>query len=95
MVVQVNNVVDPPEIIAPDNVTFTVSYDAESPARVAEGVSIVDRDRGVGYYQLGVRANKGTFKELNHRQPASGGSLVADPAKWQWSADAISTFTLV
>ena len=90
---RVNNVNDRVELVSTPNVTFQWSAIAgESWARVAKGVQIVDRDRGVGFYQLGVRANKGTFKELNHRQPASGGSLVADPTKWQWSADTISTF---
>lgn len=88
--IRVENVNDLPTIVAPRNVTFrTSSQPGENWDRVGASVSIVDRDRGVGFYQIGLSVTGGDshLTELAFKQPGVGGNVRAD--RWQWRVDAI------
>ena len=72
--VRVNNVNDLPTIVAPSNVSFDwSSIPGETWAQVAQGVQIVDKDRGAGFCQIGVRVNKGTRRSSRTGSRARGG----------------------
>ena len=82
----IDNVVDQPIILAPNNVSFAVSFSSgDARAAVARDVRINDPDRGVGYWWVTVRCNQGSITERSHRQTSVATGLPIDPNNWQYS----------